>query len=84
MRRAVAALLFAFVAAVIVVVGSTRWLPQGRAGIDHVVFPLLAFPAIWIAFALGLFAARRPRRAWLLAVVITLVHLLLVVSGLLV
>ncbi|MEM9460857.1 MAG: hypothetical protein AAGF11_42230 [Myxococcota bacterium] len=81
MRRAVAALLFAFVAAIIVVAGSTRWLPPGRAGVDHVVFPLLAFPAIWIGFALVLFTARRPRRAWLTVVVITLAHGLLVAWG---
>ncbi|MEO0622177.1 MAG: hypothetical protein AAFU49_00395 [Pseudomonadota bacterium] len=25
------------------------WLPKGSAGIDHIVFPVVLFPAIWAA-----------------------------------
>ncbi|UJR83183.1 hypothetical protein [Sandaracinus amylolyticus] len=49
------------VAAVCVAVGMTRWVPPG-GGVDHVVVPVVVFPAIWAAAFLVL-QVRRDRSA---------------------
>jgi len=78
---AVASLVAAFVVSVLMVAGATRWLPEGGAGIDHIVVPIILFPLIWISVALVLYAARRRVRAWTIVVVIATVHAGLVAYG---
>jgi hypothetical protein len=78
---AISSLLAAFLFAVIVTAGATRWLPEGRAGVDHIILPILFFPLVWMAMALGLYAAPRRRRAWAIAGTVTAVHLAAAASG---
>ncbi|MEL7042484.1 MAG: hypothetical protein AAGL90_13245 [Pseudomonadota bacterium] len=40
----------ALIAAVLVMGGSTQFLPVGPAGIDNILFPILLFPGIWAIF----------------------------------
>ncbi|MEN0061220.1 MAG: hypothetical protein AAGA48_03665 [Myxococcota bacterium] len=75
----VGSLFAAFVFAVIVAGGATQWLPEGAAKIDHIVLPILAFPAVWITFGLVLYAARHRLRAWGVIGGITVVHAALIV-----
>lgn len=67
--------------ALVVIAGATKWLPQGDAGIDHIIVPIIAFPAVWVAFALTLYGARRPARAWAAICAVVAVHLVLIVLG---
>lgn len=78
---AVVTLVVAFLASVLMVAGATRWLPEGSAGIDHIVVPIILFPLIWISVALSLYAARRRARAWTIVGVISIVHAGLVAYG---
>ena len=78
---ALASLTAAFLVAVLVVAGATRWLPQGRAGIDHIVVPIVVFPLIWIVLAVALYAARRRSTAWAVVAVIALINVGLVGYG---
>lgn len=77
-----ASLFAAFLFAVVVVAGATKWLPAGRGGVNHIVIPTLAFPAVWTVFALVLYAVRRRARAWAVVGVLTAVHVGLIVHGL--
>ena len=78
---ALACLVVPFALAVIVVAGATRWLPEGRAGIDHIVVPLAVFPVIWIAFVIPLYSASRRARAWTIVWGLSIVHAGLVAFG---
>ena len=78
---AIASLLVAFVSAVLVVAGSTKWLPEGRGGVDYIVIPIVAFPVVWVTFALVLYAARRRARAWGVVGGVAAVHGGLIVYG---
>ncbi|MEM7138187.1 MAG: hypothetical protein AAF500_16525 [Myxococcota bacterium] len=72
---ALATLVAAFVVSVLIVAGATRWLPEGRAGIDHIVVPIIVFPIIWIVLSVSLYAARRPRRAWAITGAVALINI---------
>ena len=49
------------VASILVMAGMTAWFPEGAAGINHLAFPILLFPAIW---ALLFFYALLDVRPW--------------------
>ena len=80
--QAFVSLFAALVLALVVAGGSTHWLPRGAAGIDHLVVPLVAFPVVWVAFALTLFAARRRARAWAVIGGLAALHALLIARDL--
>jgi len=79
---AVACLCLAFVFAVVVTAGATKWMPPGRGGVDHIIVPVVLFPLIWIAFVVPLYASRRRGRAWAAVGAVTAVHLSLVIRDL--
>jgi hypothetical protein len=37
----------ALFASVLILSGMLTWLPPGAGGVDHIVLPILLFPAIW-------------------------------------
>lgn len=76
--HAAASLLGALVLALVVTSGASLWLPAGLAGIDHIVVPIVAFPVVWVVFALVLYADPRRGRAWTLVGGLTAVHVLLI------
>ena len=78
---AVGALLAAFVFAVIVTAGANQWIPAGRAGVDHIVIPIVVFPLIWVTFAVMLFAARSRGRAWAIVGGVTATHVALIIRS---
>lgn len=53
----------ALVAAALVMAGMTAWFPPGVAGINHLAFPLVLFPAIWAALFFYALLDSRPWRA---------------------
>ncbi|MEM8836456.1 MAG: hypothetical protein AAGE89_00055 [Pseudomonadota bacterium] len=57
-------------------------LPQGSAGIDHIVFPLLLFPALWAAFFFYAILTENLLRAGLVFILILLVEAAVVGSAL--
>lgn len=75
-------LLGALVFALVVTSGASLWLPPGRAGIDHIVVPIVSFPVVWVVFALALYAARRRGRAWAIVGGLTAIHTLLIANHL--
>lgn len=77
--QAASSLLGAFVFALIVTSGSSLWIPPGRAGIDHIVVPLVVFPVVWVSLTVALYAARRRGRAWAIAGGLAALHMLLIV-----
>ncbi len=62
-REALAAVLGAFVVALLIACGASVWLPLGRAGVDHLMLPSIAFPLVWVGCGVGLYAAPNSRRA---------------------
>ena len=78
---ALSCLLGAFVFSVLLVAGATKWLPEGRAGIDHIITPIVLFPLVWITLGLFLYIARRRARAWTIALILVIVHAGLVAYG---
>ncbi|MEM9617954.1 MAG: hypothetical protein AAF936_08345 [Pseudomonadota bacterium] len=57
------------------------WFPRGAAGIDHVAFPLVLFPAFWaIAFFYALLTERLAR-ASLFVLVLTLINVTIAYSS---
>lgn len=44
--------------------GSTLWLPQGAAGINHLMLPLFLFPAVWAGLFLYACLDRMLSRAY--------------------
>lgn len=67
----------AIVVAVVVMAGMTQWLPEGAAGIDNLVVPLVVVPLIWAAL---FFHACLDSKLWRVAIVA--VGLFLVHGGL--
>lgn len=79
---AVAVLFVAFIFALIVSAGATKWVPPGTGGINHVLLPALAFPITWVWFSLWLYTSKRQARAWALSGLLGAVSLGAVVYGL--
>lgn len=52
------------------------WLPQGAAGIDHLVLPIVLFPLIWSVFFFYAVMADNKKR-----MVLTMLSLLLICGG---
>ena len=78
---ALTCLVGAFALAVLMVAGATKWFPEGRAGIDHIIVPIVLFPLVWIFLALFLYTTQRRARAWALAGALAIVHVGLVAYG---
>lgn len=79
-REATFAVLAALVAALLVCCGLSVVIPEGRGGVDHLLLPCVAFPVVWIAAALALFAAPDRRRARLVVAGLALVSLVATVA----
>ncbi|MEM9188115.1 MAG: hypothetical protein AAGF12_02975 [Myxococcota bacterium] len=61
-----------FVCALIVMIGSTQWIPPGPGNVDNLVFPAIAFPLLWVGYVLVLTGSRRRRTAWLIVLGLTI------------
>jgi hypothetical protein len=64
----------AIVVAVVMMAGMTQWLPQGSAGIDNLVVPLVLLPIIWAALFFHACLDRDLRRVAVIALGLLLVH----------
>lgn len=42
----------ALLAALLTMMGGALWLPEGSAGLDHLVLPVVFFPVLWAAWFL--------------------------------
>lgn len=42
----------ALLAALLTMMGGALWLPEGAAGLDHLVLPVVAFPLLWAGWFL--------------------------------
>lgn len=63
----------AFVLSVALMAASSVWLPKGAAGIDNLVVPVVLFPAIWATLFFYTLLDRRLARAWLVALLLSVV-----------
>lgn len=70
----------AVIVALVVMAGSTLWLPGGAAGIDNLVLPLVLLPLIWAALFFHACLDRRLARVALVAVGLLTVHAALVAN----
>jgi hypothetical protein len=60
----------AFVAAFLAMAATPLWAPSGAAGIDHIVVPIVLFPAYWVTACLyGVIDGHLGRAASVLAAV---------------
>jgi hypothetical protein len=50
------------------------WFPAGAAGVDHLIFPLILFPALWAAAFFYAILAENMRRAALVMTALALVN----------
>lgn len=50
------------------------WFPAGAAGVDHLIFPLILFPALWAAVFFYAILAENMRRAALVMTALALVN----------
>ena len=78
---ALASLFVAFVFALVVIAGSSKWLPEGAGGVNHIILPIVAFPFVWAGFVVWLYGARRRLRAWLCVGGLTAAHAALIAHG---
>ncbi|SEQ19733.1 hypothetical protein SAMN04488038_104252 [Solimonas aquatica] len=62
--------------AALIMAGGALWLPRGAAGIDNLVLPILAFPAIWAVLFFYACLTRHLRRAYALLLALLLAHAL--------
>jgi len=54
--------------------GAALWYPEGPAHINNIAVPIAVFPAIWAALFFYLMLDRKLGRAWVVAMVLLLVH----------
>lgn len=58
---------------IVVMAASSLWLPEGRAQVDHLVFPLVLFPLIWsVIFMYVVLENNQKRAAWVLGLLFLL------------
>jgi hypothetical protein len=53
-----------FLVALLLVLGSSRWLPPGAGAVNHLVVPVVVFPLVWTGLILAVYVARRRGRMW--------------------
>ena len=53
----------AIIAAVLTMASTPLWLPKSAAGVDHLVLPIILFPAFWAIFFFYALIEARPMRA---------------------
>ncbi|MGH8447088.1 MAG: hypothetical protein ACREVL_17610 [Solimonas sp.] len=70
----------AFVAATLLMLGSTVWLPAGRAQIDNLVLPIVLFPLLWTALFLYALLAKRLGRAYAVVLALCVSHAALIAT----
>ena len=68
----------AFIFSLVIVGGSTRYLPQGPAFLDNIVIPISVFPLLWVGHFLLMFSHRQRKRVWLCTGGNTCLHLALI------
>ena len=51
------------IAAVLTMASTPLWLPNGAAGVDHIILPILLFPAFWAVYFFYALIETRPMRA---------------------
>lgn len=71
------------IVAVFVMAAMSLWLPQGLAGIDHLLVPLVLFPLIWTVIFFYVILENNIKRAWLVMMLIFAINALPVVASIL-
>ncbi|MEO0325507.1 MAG: hypothetical protein AAF447_21295 [Myxococcota bacterium] len=59
--------LVSLVYALLLSVGATLWLPRGAGGVDHILYPVIMVPLVWLAVLLWLLGTRKRGRAFAMA-----------------
>ncbi len=67
---------------VLVMAGMSVWFPAGAAGINHIAFPLILFPAIWAALFFYAVLAQKPWRAGAVLLLLAVVNAVPVLAAL--
>jgi len=70
-----------FLAALCVMAGGSRWIPAGAAQIDHLVLPMVLFPAIWAGLFFYTSLSRHLARAYAVVLGLSAVSAALVLAG---
>ncbi len=71
----------ALIASVLTMAGMSVCFPQGGAGINHLAFPIVLFPAIWSLFFFYALLESRPGRAGLVLGLIAAANAVPVISA---
>ncbi|WP_373476541.1 hypothetical protein [Sphingorhabdus sp.] len=64
----------AIIAAVLTMASTPLWLPKGAAGVDHMILPIILFPAFWAIFFFYALIEARPIRALVIFAVVMLAN----------
>jgi hypothetical protein len=70
-----------FLAALCIMAGGSRWIPAGAANIDHLVVPVVLFPALWASLFFYTSLSRRLMRAYALVLSLTALSVAMVLAG---
>ncbi|MEO0624774.1 MAG: hypothetical protein AAFU49_06900 [Pseudomonadota bacterium] len=57
------------------------WLPEGSAGLDHIVFPIVLFPLTWAAAFFYVVLERSPKRCLLVMLGVVALNSALIASA---
>ncbi|MEM9044241.1 MAG: hypothetical protein AAGC81_06075 [Pseudomonadota bacterium] len=71
----------ALIAAILFMAAMPVWFPEGAAGIDHFVMPVVLFPLIWVCFFTYTCAEENLPRATLVITICIGMHLALIASA---
>lgn len=69
------------IVSIFIMAAMSLWLPQGKAGIDHLVVPLILFPLIWAAVFFYVILEKRMKRAGIVMALLFLLNALAVVGS---
>lgn len=62
------------IVSILTMAGMSAWLPKGSAGIDHLAFPIILFPAIWSVLFFYAVLESKPWRAGLIILMLGVVN----------
>lgn len=70
----------AIIAAVQTMASTPLWLPKGAAGVDHMILPIILFPAFWAVYFFYALIEARPLRALIVFAAVLLANAVVIYS----
>lgn len=71
----------ALVCSIVILGGSLVWLPHGAGGVNHIVMPIVLYPAIWTALFFYTCFERRLGRGYAVVIGLLALHVILIMMS---